>query len=129
MAKTGVGGIRRIVNAFFYSLKGFKVAFKYEAAVRQEFILALMLNALAFIISDTLATLLILLILPWITFTIEIINSAIEAVVDRIGDEYHELSGRAKDLGSAAVFVLLTLTSVSYLLAIFNYVTGYFNGS
>ncbi len=125
MAKTGVGGVKRIYNAFFYSIKGFKAAFKHEAAVRQEFVLAILLNILAYFISDSLASFLILFILPWITFTVEILNSAIEAVVDRISDDYHELSGRAKDLGSAAVFVLLCLTSIAYIIALIKYCIGY----
>ena len=121
MAKTGVSGIKRVYNAFFYSLKGLKAGFKYEAAIRQELLLALVLNLVAFFIAESLAVLLIFLILPWLTFTFELANSAIEAVVDRIGDEYHELSGRAKDLGSACVFVLLILNALAYFLAILNF--------
>ena len=63
---------------------------------------------------NNLAELLLLIILPWLTVTVELLNSAIEAVVDRIGSEWNELSGRAKDLGSAAVFVLLVLTFVTW---------------
>lgn len=120
MGKPGATGLKRIFNATFYSFKGFKAGFKYEAAVRQELFLAVPLTCLAFYLADSLALLLILIILPWLTFTFELANSAIEAVVDRIGNEYHELSGRAKDLGSACVFVLLVLTFIAYVLAFLN---------
>ena len=56
--------------------------------------------------------------MPWLTVVAELLNSAVEAVVDRIGTEYHELSGRAKDLGSAAVFVMLILTLVTWILIV-----------
>lgn len=118
MAKTGVTGLKRILNAGIYSLQGLKAGFKYEAAVRQELLMAAVLTVAAFFLAEDLAVLLILLILPWLTVAFELVNSAIEAVVDRIGDEYHELSGRAKDLGSACVFVLLVLTAAVYLIAL-----------
>ncbi|HIV14614.1 MAG TPA: diacylglycerol kinase [Candidatus Avisuccinivibrio pullicola] len=121
MAKTGVGGLRRIYNAFFYSLKGLRAGLKYEAAVRQELCLAVLMTALAAVIADSLTLFLILFILPWLTLAFELANSAIEAVVDRIGDEYHELSGRAKDLGSACVFVLLCLDVIAYAAALWRY--------
>lgn len=120
MAKTSATGIKRIYNATFYSLKGLKAGFKYEAAIRQELFLAIMLNIVAIFISPNLAILLLLVILPWLLFAFEIVNSAIEAVVDRISDDYHELSGRAKDLGSAAVFVLIILNIIAYLLVFLN---------
>ncbi|SPT68102.1 Diacylglycerol kinase [Anaerobiospirillum thomasii] len=127
MAKTSRAGIARIYHAFFYSMKGFKAAFKYEAAARQEFMLAVILSIIAFFIATSLAELMLLLILPWLTFTFEIINSAIEAVVDRISDDYHELSGRAKDLGSAAVFVFLVLTPLCYVAVFGKYMGWWFN--
>ena len=58
--------------------------------------------------------------MPWLTVVAELLNSGIEAVVDRIGTEYHELSGRAKDLGSAAVFVMLVLTLLTWVLILVN---------
>ena len=58
---------------------------------------------------------LLLILMPWLVMVVEILNSAIEAVVDRMGDEWNELSGRAKDLGSAAVFIMLWLTAVVWV--------------
>ncbi len=104
----GKTGLRRLVNAFGYSLAGFKAAFKYEDAFRQEVFFAVLLIPLAFYLaSDPLHRALmigsILLVLM-----VELLNSAVEAVVDRVSVERHELAKRAKDIGSAAVFIALT---------------------
>ena len=115
MAKKQAPGLKRIYKATFYSMKGFKAGIENEAAVRQEMFLAVILTVAAFFVGNNLAELLLLIILPWLTVTVELLNSAIEAVVDRIGSEWNELSGRAKDLGSAAVFVLLVLTFVTWV--------------
>ena len=87
MAKPGVTGLRRILNAGYYSFKVFKAGFKHEAAVRQELFLAIPLTLLSFYLADDLAVLLLLIILPWLTLAFELVNSSIEAVVDRIGNE------------------------------------------
>lgn len=122
MAKPGKTGIKRIIDATEYSIKGLKSGLKTEAAMRQELLLAGILTILSFFIAGSMAQLLILIILPWFVFIVEILNSAIEAVVDRISDEYHELSGKAKDLGSAAVFVSLALTAVVWLISIVDFI-------
>lgn len=129
MAKTGATGITRIINAGKYSIKGLKAAFINEAAFRQDCILSVILFASAFwIVSDAQeakALYFIALISgPFLVLFAEIINSAIEAVVDRIGDEYHELSGRAKDMGSAAVFLTLTYSAVSWIAVILRVYVG-----
>ncbi|MCK0526917.1 MULTISPECIES: diacylglycerol kinase [unclassified Anaerobiospirillum] len=120
MAKTGATGLTRIINAGKYSMNGFKAGLKHEAALRQELGIGIILTLIAIIISDSIVEFLLLTIMPWLTFTVELLNSAVEAVVDRVGDEYHELSGRAKDLGSAAVFVMLCLTALTWILVIFS---------
>ena len=74
--------------------------------------LILLLMPLAFWVGDTLNQILLLVVISWLVVIVEILNSAIEAVVDRIGAEHHELSGRAKDLGSAAVFIALALNGL-----------------
>ena len=112
MAKPGNTGLYRIFKATGYSLKGLQSAWKNEAAFRQELMLMLVLTPLAFWLGEGLAQQLLLMIVAWLVVIVEILNSGIEAVVDRIGSEHHELSGRAKDLGSAAVFLSLTLTIV-----------------
>ncbi|MBP4043320.1 MULTISPECIES: diacylglycerol kinase [Aeromonas] len=112
MAKPGATGITRIINATGYSMKGLKSAWINEAAFRQELVLILLLMPLAFWIGDSLNEILLLVCISWLVVIVEVINSAVEAVVDRIGSEHHELSGRAKDLGSAAVFIALALNAL-----------------
>jgi diacylglycerol kinase (ATP) len=112
VAKPGATGVTRIINATGYSMKGLKSAWINEAAFRQELMLILLLMPLAFWVGDTLNQILLLVVISWLVVIVEILNSAIEAVVDRIGAEHHELSGRAKDLGSAAVFIALALNGL-----------------
>ncbi|HEH9399496.1 diacylglycerol kinase [Aeromonas sobria] len=112
MAKPGATGVTRIINATGYSMKGLKSAWINEAAFRQELMLILLLMPLAFWVGDSLNQILLLITISWLVVIVEILNSAIEAVVDRIGTEHHELSGRAKDLGSAAVFIALALNAL-----------------
>lgn len=111
MAKPGATGVTRIINATGYSMKGLKSAWINEAAFRQELMLILLLMPLAFWLG-ILNQILLLVVISWLVVIVEILNSAIEAVVDRVGSEHHELSGRAKDLGSAAVFIALALNAL-----------------
>lgn len=118
MAKVQKKGLTRIVNAAKYSMKGFKAGLINEAAIRQEFVLAIILSVLSAFIYTSVTQLILLIVMPWLTVCVELLNSGIEAVVDRIGTEFHELSGRAKDLGSAAVFVMLILTLFTWVAVI-----------
>lgn len=124
MAKVQKKGLVRIYNAGKYSMKGFKAGLENEAAIRQEMFLAVILTAVSFFLryfSDfgyTTLELIALIAMPWLTVVAELLNSAVEAVVDRIGTEYNELSGRAKDLGSAAVFVMLLLTLLTWVVIV-----------
>ncbi|MGN1281239.1 MAG: diacylglycerol kinase [Succinivibrio sp.] len=121
MAKEQKKGLVRIFNAYRYSMKGFKAGIENEAAIRQELVIAAILTVIAFVLRFATALefssleLVVLVAMPWLTVVAELLNSGIEAVVDRIGSEYHELSGRAKDLGSAAVFVMLILTLFTWV--------------
>ena len=105
MAKTGATGFTRIFNAAGYSWLGFKAAYKHEAAFRQELWLSLALTPVALYFGPSYADKAILIASLVFILLIEILNSALEAVVDRFGDEIHPLAGRAKDMGSAAVFL------------------------
>jgi len=108
-------GLRRLVLANENSLKAFRWLYKNEAAFRQELLLLLLLTPITFLFDITrLEQVTLIISLLFIIFT-EIINTAIEAVVDRIGLEIHPLSGLAKDLGSAAVFVSLVIASLTWL--------------
>jgi len=114
MAKPGKGGIERVVDAFGYSMKGISAAWRSEAAFRQEAVLAMVLTPAAFFVARDLIDLVLLLGCVLIVLIVELLNSAIEAVVDRIGSELHVLSGQAKDMGSAAVFFSLLLCSITW---------------
>ena len=109
MGKPGNTGFRRIIRAAKYSAQGFAHAWKYEAAFRQEVALTILLVAPAVWLGQTPVERLMLIGSCVFVLVVELLNSAIEAAVDRFGDEHHELSGRAKDLGSAAVFVSLVI--------------------
>ena len=100
---------RRVVGATTYSWQGLKACYKHEEAFRVEVALALILLPLALIIADTPVELVLLVGAVILVLIVEVLNSAVEAVVDRIGEEHHELAGRAKDLGSAAVMLALGL--------------------
>ncbi|KXO07379.1 Diacylglycerol kinase [Moritella sp. JT01] len=116
--KPGYTGITRIIKATGYSYLGLRAAFKYESAIRQELLLLVIFTPIALLL-DISNVEKILLVAPLVlVFIVELLNSAIEAVVDRIGTEHHELSGRAKDIGSAAVFVTLCLTAFIWFMIV-----------
>ncbi|MFW5432412.1 MAG: diacylglycerol kinase [Methylophilaceae bacterium] len=110
----GKTGLRRLINAFGYSIDGFKAAFKHEDAFRQEVFLTVVLIPLAlYLESETLHRVLMIGSL-FLLLIVELLNSAIEAVVDRVSTEHHILAKRAKDIASAAVFVALTNVIVTW---------------
>lgn len=102
--------LRRILYAGVNSIKGLAAAWKHEAAFREECLLALVLLPVAIWLAETWTQLAMLIFSLLLVLVAELGNSAIESVVDRIGPERHELSGRAKDLGSA--MVLITMINV-----------------
>lgn len=107
MSKPGNTGLTRIIKAAGYSWLGLKAAFKHEAAFRQELALCVFLIPAGFWLGETGIERALLVGSLLLVLIIELINSSIEAVVDRFGGEQHELSGRAKDIGSAAVLIAL----------------------
>ena len=114
MNKPSRTGITRIYYATGYSFKGIKAAWKHEAAFRQELSLMMLMVPAAFWLGQTTEQRLLLILPCFIVVIAELINSAIEAVVDRIGPEHHTLSGQAKDIGSAAVFFSLLMVGISW---------------
>lgn len=100
-------GLLRIFNATGFSFKGIKRAWTTEAAVRQEFILALIMLPISFVIAQSLAQVLLLVLSLFIVVITELLNTSIEYAIDRIGTERHDLSGASKDIASAAVFFSL----------------------
>jgi len=101
-------GFLRIFKATGFSFKGIKRAWTTEAAVRQEFMLALVLAPIAFLIAQDLAQLVLLILSLFIVVITELLNTSIEYAIDRIGSERHDLSGASKDIASAAVFFSLS---------------------
>ena len=108
-------GFTHLVNATRFSLRGLRAAVRHEAAFRQELACAvILLPAVPFVAADPFEALLLVISLLWV-LVVELLNSALEAVVDRGGREFHELAGRAKDLGSAAVFLSLVAAAAIWL--------------
>ncbi|RIY36049.1 diacylglycerol kinase [Psittacicella gerlachiana] len=105
-------GFTHFLKAFGYSCKGFKSAWQTEAAIRQEVILALVLIPLGAYLGDTGVEKALLIASILLVILCELLNSALEAVVDRISEDYHPLAGKAKDLGSACVFVAIVIALV-----------------
>ena len=116
MASHNVRGLRRILKAFGFSMAGFRECFRHEEAFRQEVYVLLVLVPLGLWLGDgpVERALLVgsLLIVP----IVELLNSAVEANVDRVGLEKHELSRRAKDIASAAVFLSIVLAALVWAL-------------
>jgi diacylglycerol kinase (ATP) len=118
MAGQNLSGIRRIQAALFNSLAGFRAAWANEEAFRQECLLFFIGAPLGLWLGRTGIERVLLVGVLFNVLIVELLNSAVETTVDRIGFERHELSGRAKDIGSAAVFVSLVLAGAVWLLVL-----------
>ena len=115
----GKTGLRRIWNAFLYSLDGLRAAFRHEDAFRQEVLLAaILVPAALFMPANGIGKALMIAAVA-LVLIVELLNSAVEAAVDRISLENHKLAKRAKDIGSAAVFLSLINVPVVWLLVLF----------
>ena len=113
--KSGLGGITRIIAAAGNSIRGMRDAWRFESAFRQDSALSLVLLLLSFWLAQTVVEWLLLVMPLFLLLIVEILNSAIENTVDRVGEEHHELSGRAKDMASSAVMFCLILVAVVWL--------------
>jgi len=111
-----VTGLRRIINAAGYSWKGYKAAWQHEAAFRQEVLLAIFGTVIGLLLPVSVLAKLVLIGSMVLVIIVELLNSAIEAVVDRFGEEWHTLCGRAKDMGSAAVLLALLWSLVIWII-------------
>jgi diacylglycerol kinase (ATP) len=114
----GKTGLVRIWNALFYSLDGLKAAFKHEDAFRQEFLLASILVPLGLWLGETGSEKAMLTGVVLMVLVVELLNSGIEAVVDKASPETNELAKRAKDMGSAAVLISLTMAFLVWVLVL-----------
>lgn len=115
MNKPNGTGLMRIVRAGQCSVQGFRSVYRNEAAFRQELLGFVLLAPIAFLLADTVLGICLMLFGLGLVLLIEVVNSAIEAVVDRVGPEQHELSGLAKDLGSLAVAMAIALCALIWL--------------
>jgi diacylglycerol kinase (ATP) len=114
----GKTGWQRVSNAFFYSLAGLGAAYKHEDAFRQEVLLAVVLIPAVFFLPASGAGRALMVGAVLLVLIVELLNSAVEAAVDRISLENHELAKRAKDIGSAAVMLALINVPVVWLLVL-----------
>ncbi|AVF06129.1 diacylglycerol kinase [Acinetobacter baumannii] len=115
----GKSGLKRILNATSYSISGFKAAYQNEAAFRQIVLINLVLIPVSFFLDVTRGEHALMIIVCLFAIIVELFNSAIEAVVDRVSLEKHQLSKNAKDMGSAAQFVALSIIVTTWLIILF----------
>ncbi|MBK8164029.1 MAG: diacylglycerol kinase [Gammaproteobacteria bacterium] len=118
MGKRGYTGLTRLVHATGFSIKGFAAAWQFESAFRQEVALFIVAAPLGWWLGETGVERALLIGSILFVLVVELLNSAVEAAIDRISDEEHALSGRAKDIGSAAVFLALALAAVVWALVL-----------
>jgi diacylglycerol kinase (ATP) len=108
----GKTGLIRIVHAFFNSCAGLSDAWQHESAFRQEILLAAILVPVALVVPSSAVERALLIAAVLLVIIVELLNTGVEVAIDRISFEHHSLSKRAKDIGSAAVFVALVLMGV-----------------
>ena len=116
----GRTGLDRVVRATGYSLEGLRAAYRHESAFRQEFWLAMVLLPLALWVGRSWVETALLAGSVLLVLIVELLNSAIESAIDRISLDTHDLSKRAKDIGSAAVFLALLLCAGIWLAAVWH---------
>lgn len=115
----GKTGLRRVWNAMFYSFEGLKAAYRHEDAFRQEFWLAVVLIPVALYLPASGPGKALMIASVLLVLIVELLNSAVEATVDRVSLEHHRLAKRAKDIGSAAVMISLLNVVAVWLLVLF----------
>ena len=116
MANQNAKGLKRIIQAYHFSLAGLQATWRHEEAFRQEVMLLVLAVPLALILVESAVEQSVLIGSMVMVLVVELLNSAIETVVDRVGLEHHELSGRAKDIGSAAVMLSLLSAAITWAL-------------
>jgi diacylglycerol kinase (ATP) len=119
MSTQGPQGLERIIKATAYSFKGIRRAYCNEAAFRQELLLVVILLPLGFWLGNNGLEKALLMVVLFIVLIVELINTGIEAAIDRFGGDQHELSAYAKDASSAAVFISLLNVVVIWSLVLF----------
>lgn len=116
----GTTGLKRIWNAYHYSLAGLISAYKHESAFRQELAIGFPLIVIALLVPVSAMAKAFMISAVLLVLIVELLNSGIEAIVDRVSLEKHELSKRAKDIGSAAVFISLINCVMVWVFVLFD---------
>lgn len=106
--------LTHVIEATGHSIRGLKACWQHETAFRLDVVMSLILFALSFFVAESTTQWLALIVPLFLLLIVELLNSAVEATVDRIGREHHEMSGRAKDLASAAVMLSLFLVATTW---------------
>jgi len=119
-SKTTSRGWRRLLNAFSFSFAGYKAAWQNEEAFRQEAMLAIVMIPLGLVLGRNGIERSLLVGTCFLVLIVELLNSGLESIVDRVSDEHHELSARAKDMGSGAVLLSLTVTVTTWSLILWD---------
>tara|TARA_R110000868_G_scaffold120478_1_gene319946 strand:- start:4469 stop:4828 length:360 start_codon:yes stop_codon:yes gene_type:complete len=119
VAERQPSSLKRLTNAANYSRQGFIQAYHGEAAFREEVYVALVLIPLACLLDVSSVERILLIGSVLLLLIVELLNSAVEAAIDRIGSEHHELSGKAKDMGSAAVLLAVTIVALTWGITLF----------
>ncbi|MCH7742834.1 MAG: diacylglycerol kinase [Proteobacteria bacterium] len=112
-------GLRHLINATRFSWQGLKAAVQRESAFRQEIALIFVLIPPGIWIADSLVEFVLLMVVCLLVLVIELLNSAVEAAIDRIGNEHHPISALAKDYGSAAVMISLVIVAMVWSVMLF----------
>lgn len=123
--KPNGSGLLRILKATHCSIKGFKAAWSFEAAFRQEALLALILLPFTFVLAQSSMHWLALMFTLLFLLFAELVNSALEALADKVCLEHDPLIGRAKDIGSAIVFIAIWFLILVWCVAIYEYLANY----
>ena len=118
-------GFTRVIEAAGYSSKGLRAAWRCESAFRQECTVGVILLPCAVLLAESWLQLAMLILVCVLVVITELMNSAVEAVVDRVGLEHHELAGRAKDIASAAVALAIVLVPVIWTMVALDRFVGY----
>ena len=114
------GGLKRIIEAFVNSIDGLRAAWQHESAFRQEVVVFIVATVVALVLPVSAVQKVALISVLLLVLLVEIINSAIEAVIDRISLDRHPLSKRAKDMGSAAVALAITIAALVWIVVLSN---------
>ena len=112
--KSGKTIFKHVIEATGHSIRGLRACWRHETAFRLDVVLGLILFPSSFFVAESATQWIVLIVPLFLLLIVELLNSAVEATVDRIGSEHHEMSGRGKDIASAAVMLSLFLIAITW---------------